>query len=158
MASDLQLPAQPKAPAQPKVQASGNVDSVQILAEPTALGLVGGIINDVQCLIQQQLAMFRQELRNDVVRGKKAALVLGVGVGMSMAGVGFLLLMVPLLLQWALPALPLWACFGIVGGVVAVLGGVVVYAGVKTFESIDVLSSQAVESFKENLQWKMKSM
>jgi hypothetical protein len=50
----------------------------------------------------------------------------------------------------------LWACFGIVGGVLAVLGGILLYFGVRKIESIDLLSNQAVEAFKEIMTWKTK--
>jgi hypothetical protein len=139
------------------VHGNGNIaEDVQVLPERSAATLLSGIISDAQHLIQQQLAMFRQEIRDDVRKGKQAIVPLAVGIGITAVGGVFLLLMLPLLLHWAVPALPLWACFGILGGVLATLGGALVYAGVRKIESLDLLSNQAVEAFKENLTWTTK--
>jgi hypothetical protein len=78
---------------------------------------------------------------------------LAAGIGITLLGSGLLVLMLPLLLNWAAPELPLWACFGIVGGCLAAVGGVLVYAGVKKFESFNPLSDKSIEAFKENLKW-----
>jgi Putative Actinobacterial Holin-X, holin superfamily III len=115
--------------------------------------LVSGIIADAQQLIQQQFTMFRQEIRADIRKTKEAAIALAVGVGLSLTGGVLLLLMLPFLLHWVAPQLPLWACFGIVGAVLVVLGGPLVYAGVKKLESFNPLSDQSVQTMKENLQW-----
>jgi hypothetical protein len=117
------------------------------------LTLVSGIIADTQQLIGQQLTMFRQEIRDDLRKSRDAALALGVGVGITLMGAVLVLIMLPLLLRWEAPELPLWACFGIVGGILAACGAVLVYAGVKKFESFNPLSDQSFKAFKENLQW-----
>ena len=146
-------------PPAPKVSAPTNENAAkdgEILAERTVPILVRGIIADAKQLIGQQLAMFHQEIRDAVHKNKQAALFLAVGVGVTAAGSGLLLLMLPLLLNWAVPALPLWACFGIIGGVVAVVGGIVLYVGFRKIESFDLLSNKAVEGFKENMTWTTK--
>jgi Putative Actinobacterial Holin-X, holin superfamily III len=145
-----------QSPPEPSVTAQVNgviANDVQSPPERSITTLVGGIIADAQQLIQQQFTMFRQEIRNDFRKTKETALSLAVGVSISLAGSVLLLLMLPLLLHWAAPELPLWACFGIVGAVLAALGGVLVYAGVKKFQSFNPLPDQSVEAFEENLQW-----
>jgi hypothetical protein len=124
--------------------------------ERSVTTLVSGIIADTQQLIQQQFAMFQQEFRDDWRKSKEAAIALAVGVGITLAGSVLLLLMLSLLLHWAVPGLPLWACCGIVGGVLVALGGALVYAGVKKFDSFHPLSDQSVEAMKENLKWTTK--
>lgn len=126
---------------------------VQGPPEPSVTTLVSGIIADVQQLIEQQLTMFRQEIRADIRKTWDASYSLAAGVGIVLGGIVLLLIMLPLLLQSAVPELPLWACFGIVGGILAAVGGVLVYAGIKKFESFDPLSDQSVAAFKENLKW-----
>jgi hypothetical protein len=126
--------------------------------ERSVTTLVSGIIADAQNLIQQQLAMFRQEIRDDLRKSRDAALAMGVGIGITLIGSALLLIMLPLLLNWAAPELPLWACFGIVGGVLTALGGILVYAGVKKFESFNPLSEKSIEAFKENLKWTTSPM
>ena len=150
MAHDVQSPPEPvaAAPVQGVI-----TDEGQGPPERSVTTLVSGIIADAQHLIQQQLAMFRQEIRDDLRKSRDAALAMGVGIGITLIGSALLLIMLPLLLHWAAPELPLWTCFGIVGGVLTALGGVLVYAGVKKFESFNPLSEKSIEAFKENLKW-----
>jgi hypothetical protein len=150
MANDVQSPPEPAATAPARGVITGDGQSPP---ERSMTTLVSGIIADVQHLIQQQLAMFRQEIRDDLRKSRDAALSLAVGIGITLIGSVLLLLMLPLLLHWAAPELPLWACFGIVGGVFTALGGILIYAGVKKFESFNPLSDKSIEAFKENLKW-----
>jgi hypothetical protein len=129
------------------------VNDAQVLPERSVTSLVSGIIADAQRLIEQQLTMFRQEIRDDLRKTLEAVLPLAAGIFMSMVAAFLVLLMFPLLLWWAVPELPLWACFGIVGGVLAAVGGVLVFAGVKKFESFNPLSDRSMQAFKENLKW-----
>jgi putative exporter of polyketide antibiotics len=88
-----------------------------------------------------------------VRQSKKAVLSLVVGIGLTQVGSVLLLLTLPLLLQGTVPELPLWACVGLVGGILAVVGGVLVYLELKKLESFHPLSNPAAEAFKENLTW-----
>jgi hypothetical protein len=150
MAIDVQTPSDPAAMAPMRGVIT---DDGQGTPERSVTSLVSGIIADAQHLIQQQLAMFRQEIREDLRKSRDAAIALAVGIGITLIGSVLLLLMLPLLLHWAAPDLPLWACFGIVGGFLTALGGVLVYTGVKKFESVNPLSDKSIEAFKENLKW-----
>ncbi len=150
MATDVQSPPEPIATASVR-----GVIAEDVLGPPerSITTLVSGIIADAQHLIQQQLAMFRQEIRDDLRKTRDAGLALAAGAAIALVGSVLLLIMLPLLLNWAVPELPLWGCFGIVGGVLAALGGVLVYAGVKKFESFNPLSDKSIAAFKENLKW-----
>jgi hypothetical protein len=122
-------------------------------SEPSLSSLVSGIIADFQKLIGQQLAMLRQELREDLHKTLVGARALIAGLVIVLVGGVFLLLMLPLLLHWAVPTLPLWACLGIMGGILLAVGGACIYAAYRTFESFNPLSDKSVEAFKENMQW-----
>lgn len=137
--------------------AGSGIDDSSILSERSVSTLMSGIIADVQRLIEQQLSMVRQEIRDDLRKSKQAASSLALGAGLTAGGNGLLLLMLPLLLNWLVPTLPLWACFGVVGGVVSAVGGVLLYVRFQQTESFDLLSNPAVESFKENLKWTTKT-
>jgi hypothetical protein len=53
----------------------------------------------------------------------------------------------------ALTGLPLWACYGIVGGVCAIGGVVLLYRGKQQMSQIDMVPQQTVETMKENVRW-----
>lgn len=115
--------------------------------------LVTDIISDAQDLIRQQLALFRQEVRDDLRKTRDGAVALAAGVGVVAVGGLLLLVMVPLLLNWLVPSIPLWGCFGTVGAVAAAVGAALLYVGVQRFKAIHPLSDQAALGLKENLQW-----
>ena len=119
--------------------------------ETSLTSLVTGIASDLQDLLAQQLALFKAEVESDLTRTKEAALVLAGGLGVAVIGGGLLCLMLVHLLQWA-TALPLWACYGIIGGGFALVGATLVYVGRKRFESFYPLPDQSVKALKENVQ------
>jgi putative superfamily III holin-X len=150
MASNVQSPREPAAPATVR---DGNTHNEQNPPERSVTDLVSGIMADAQHLVRQQITMFRQEIRADLRKSRNAALSLTAGIGITLIGGILLTQMLAFLLHSAAPALPLWACFGIVGGVFGVMGGLVVYAGVRKFETLNPLSEASIEALKENLTW-----
>jgi hypothetical protein len=113
--------------------------------------LVSGIVNDVQELTKQQLALFKHEMASDVRTTKAIVLSSGVGFGGLFLGVGLLSLM---LVHWLNQAseLPLWACYGLVGFVVLIAGAILVSASKKQLASFDPLPARSVKELKENVQ------
>jgi O-antigen/teichoic acid export membrane protein len=122
-------------------------------SEPSLSSLVGGIINDVQVLMKQEVALARKELAEELQKAKQAAISLGIGIGIASVGGLLLILMLVFLLNWAAPAIPLWACFGIVGGVFVLAGVGLLALAKKKAESIHVVPERTAETMKENLQW-----
>jgi len=121
--------------------------------EASVTGLVSGIIDDAQNLLKQQLDLLKADVRKDLKEAKE--------VGMSMAlagalmGVGGLLLSFMLVhfLSWAIPDLPHWGSFAIVGGLFAAAGGTLFYLGRERLEKLNPLPENSMEAVKENLQW-----
>jgi hypothetical protein len=120
-------------------------------SQPSVTSLVTGIASDLQDLLAQQLALFKAEVESDLTRTKEAALVLAGGLGVAVVAGILLCLMLVFLLQWA-TELPLWACYGIIGCGLALVGGTLVYVGRKRFESFNPLPDQSVRALKENVQ------
>jgi protein-S-isoprenylcysteine O-methyltransferase Ste14 len=48
---------------------------------------------------------------------------------------------------------PEWACFGIVGGCLAILGGLLLAVGRFKAGQVQVIPPQTAETMKENVQW-----
>src|SRR5262249_56859778 len=91
--------------------------------EPSVTALVTGMVNDAEELVKQEMALLKHEVKEDIRKTKEAVLSLALGLGITLIGSLLLCLMLPLLLNWAVPDLPLWVCFGIVGAVITALGG-----------------------------------
>lgn len=119
--------------------------------ETSMTSLVSGIITDAQDLIKQQLDLVKHEIREDVRKAKEAAASLALGVGIAAVGALFLCTMIVFLLQKA--GLELWACFGIVGGVMLVVGLVLTYLAKKEAETINPLEGESAKALEENVQW-----
>jgi len=131
-------------------------------AENSTTGLLGGIISDFGDLIKQEIRFAKAEFKSDFTKARDAATALAIGVGVaSLSGILLLWMLVHLLHWLTLPEgqtvdpakLPLWACFGIVGLVFGVIGGVLLMSGIRKFQSNNPLPDQTAQSIKENVQW-----
>jgi len=117
--------------------------------------LVAGIVQDAQELIGQQLALFKQEVRQDLRRARDGAAFMAAAAGACLIGSLLLVLMLVHLLNWLAPDnLPLWSCYGIVGGVLALIGAVLAWRGSQKFEH--ALPEKSAKALEENLEWKTK--
>ncbi len=132
-------------PGTPAVTAAGHVAPV---AE-----LLGGIIGDVQTLIRQQAQMLRAEIREDFNRGKAATVYIGTGLGLASVGSLFLVIGVVYMLYYLVPALPLFACWLIVGGLLVGGGLSAALAGKRIFEKYNPLPDKTFNALTENLSW-----
>jgi len=133
---------------------------VQTEREPGVGSLVKGIVSDMGDLIKQQLEFAQQEIKKDIKDTIKASTLLGAGVVITLLSVVVLTFMLVHLLHGMTsppgsdPAsLPLWACHGIVGLVTLAIGGGLIFAGLKKFQSFNPLPDQTVQTIKENVGW-----
>ena len=129
-------------------------------AEPSTIGLLGGIISDFGNLIKQEIRFAKAEIKSDLSKTCEAATALGIGIGLASLS-GFLLAwMLVHLLHWATspseldPAkLPLWACFGIVGLFFGIVGGWLITSSIRKFQSFNPLPEQTAQTLEENVKW-----
>jgi hypothetical protein len=119
---------------------------------PSMASLVGGIISDATRLVRQEIALARREMQAEFDKAKVAGVSLAAGAGLTMFGAVFLGLMVVFLLH-EVGGLPLWASFLIVGGVVAIAGAILLYAGIQQFRKVSLVPPQTAETLQENVQW-----
>ena len=100
-------------------------------SEPRLGGLIAGILNDVKELVTDGVALAKLEVRGEIERAKLAAVEAGVGIGILAVGGLFLLVMLVHLLA-ALTPIPLWGCYGIVGGALVISGAILLGMGKRT--------------------------
>lgn len=122
-------------------------------AEFSVTSLLKGIVSDAQELLQQQLALFRAEIKDDFRKTLGILITIVGGAFMVAVGGALLCFMMVHLLHSVAPTLPLWGCFGIVGGGVALIGGIVAYSAVARFKTFNPLPDESVQALKENVQW-----
>jgi hypothetical protein len=115
--------------------------------------LVSGILHDVQDLVKQQTELFKHEVRTGLRKSMEASLLFVAAAGFGVAGVILVAFMLANLLQWAVPAVPLWACYGILGFVLLSAGAGLFYSGKLLFESFTALPKDSMQALKEDVQW-----
>ena len=120
------------------------------------MSLVGGIVNDAKDLAgagsgadkarSARRATQSQDRRDRPGHRNRDVIAIG----------GMLLMLMLVHVLAALTVIPLWGCYGIVGSVLVVLGGVLLAAGKTKAEEIDVVPQRTVERIKESAQWLTK--
>jgi len=121
-------------------------------SEPSLASLVSGIVTDAQALIQQEMALARRELADELNKAKQVTLSLGVGAAVVGLGGVLLTLMVVHILHEEVQ-IKLWLSYLIVGGVLAIAGAtLLLFARAKASE-IHLVPKQTVETLRENVQW-----
>jgi drug/metabolite transporter (DMT)-like permease len=128
------------------------VNSAPHNSEPTLAQLVNGLVSDATLLLRQELALAKYEIYEEAGKTKAAVASLGVGIGIAAVG-GLLLIIMLVHLLRALTDWPLWMCYGVVGGVCAIVGVVLLYKGKQQLSQIEMVPQQTVETMKENVRW-----
>jgi uncharacterized membrane protein len=121
-------------------------------SEPSLASLIGGIINDAKDLLVHEVVMAKLEMQNELRQTKTAAMSFAIGAGIAVAG-GILLILMLVHLLATFTTIPLWGCYGIIGGGLLLVGLIVLSKGKRTAESIEVVPQQTIETLKENAQW-----
>jgi hypothetical protein len=116
--------------------------------------LVGGIVGDMQTLLRQELHLAKTEMRQEWGKTKTAAESMAVGAGLLTASGLLLCWALVHLIWWATSeAIPLWACFAIVGVALGLIGGILVGIGRSKAADVNVVPPQTAETMRENVQW-----
>src|SRR5262245_62081640 len=121
-------------------------------SDPTIPELLRGLVSDAKLLMRQELALAKQEVYTELGKTKAALLSLSLEIGIAAIG-GLLLIITLVHLLHALTRLPLWACYGIVGGMLSVFGGVWLYRCKEKIGHIEVLPQRTMETMQENIRW-----
>jgi hypothetical protein len=121
-------------------------------SETSIATLLSGIVADAQELVRQEIALARQEVREEISTAKDAGIKLGIAG--AVLAIGGLLLVLTLaqgladLLNW-----PAWAGYGLVGVVLAIVGYFLLSAAQKRMSEIHPVPEKTVETLKENVEW-----
>jgi hypothetical protein len=114
--------------------------------------LLTSLMHDAQTLLRQEVALAKHEIRVALRNTIRAVMSLGLGIGIAAIGAWLLILMVVHLLH-ALTALPLWACYGIVAGLFATSGIVLLVLGKQKLADVHLMPQATVKTMKEHVQW-----
>ena len=112
--------------------------------------VVSDIVGDIQQIVRAEVRLAKVEVREELGKARRGAMLL-------VAGGLFLTLALGLLLLAAVYALatiwPAWAAALAVAAGVGLIGGVLAMSGKGQLGSVELPPQKTVESVKENLQW-----
>jgi hypothetical protein len=120
---------------------------------PGIASLVGGIVNDTEHLVSQQVDLLKQEIRQELGQARRAAV--SAALGFSVVAIGAILILI--MAAEAIAAysdIPVWACYGIVGVATAVIGALLLFFAKKEASDVHLLPPrETAGAIKENYQW-----
>jgi protein-S-isoprenylcysteine O-methyltransferase Ste14 len=127
-------------------------ENLQTDLQPGVASLVGGILDDAQKLVRQELALAKREVMEAWAKTKTvAALLVSAFAVLTVGGILLSFMLVHLLHQYWLPNHE-WACFAIVGVLVTLFGGALVYGALKQFGEVHLSLPQTVETLRADGQ------
>lgn len=127
-------------------------EKVSHLLKPTFASLIDGLISDFKTLIGQEIQLAKHEVRTELGKVRSSLLLLGTGIGLSLVGALLLVGMLVWIVE-ALTHLPLWACYGIVGGTFVIIGLILMFRGKRQAEAFHLVPPKTLETIKENATW-----
>ena len=115
---------------------------------PGITATIIGVVADAQELLISELTLAKLELQRELAKARAAAVTFAIGIGLGFVGAISLVFMIVHLLA-TLTVVPLWGCFGIVGGALALVGAVVVTSGQIKSKDVNLLPHSTIEMKKE---------
>lgn len=114
--------------------------------------LVRAVAGDAERLLGQHAALARAELRDGLGRLPGAMAAIGAGAGLVAAG-GVLgtLMMVHGLHKST--RIPLWGCYGLVGGALAAAGCGLLAAGARSATGLRLVPRETIAALREDVAW-----
>jgi hypothetical protein len=117
--------------------------------QPSVASLLSGIVIDVQTLFFQELTTARLEVENQLYGARRAAVRLGIGLGFSVI-VGIQLACMLVYGLAAYTELPLWGCYGLSGGVFAIVGALAYSRAKNLLDGADLFPTRPTQAKQEN--------
>jgi hypothetical protein len=114
--------------------------------------LLSGAINDIRDLFRQEVKLARVEISQEVSNAKAAAIKLGSGAVVMLFAAILLLFALAYGLNAAFD-MPTWVGFAIVGGLLAITGGVVLALARSNLKNVKPVPERTVQTMKENIEW-----
>jgi hypothetical protein len=116
------------------------------------IGLLAGLIGDARTLLRQELQLLRDEFFSEIAKIRQAAVAIGVGIGFTVIGGLFALIMlVQVLHQFA--HLPLWASYGLIGVILLAVGAALLIKAKHSLEDFNLMPRRTLRTMKEDAQW-----
>ena len=123
--------------------------------ERTLPEVLQGAIGNIQEIIRSEFQLARAEIKAVLEKIPGPASMIGLGLGISLYAIGFILLAIVYKLSTVMAT---WAAALLVGGVLALLAITTLVAATNKIKHINTVPEKTVETLKENMTWAKKQM
>jgi hypothetical protein len=110
------------------------------------------VVEDAERLMLLHAELLQSELRQSATQASSAMASLGVGTGLAVAG-GLLGSLAVVHALHRATRLPLWGCYGLVGGMLGAAGAGLVGSGVRQISTVDFIPRETLATLKDDLEW-----
>jgi len=134
------------------------LNSIREELESTVAPLFKEIVDDARKLMRQEAELVRIEVREEGVRARQAFALLVAGSATLFISLVLCAFMLVQLIATEWLQVPLWAAFGIVAVVMALVGGGLSFFGGKKIESMRRSSGRSMQALREGFGWMQRAM
>jgi multidrug transporter EmrE-like cation transporter len=121
-------------------------------SETSFASLLSGALNDIRDLFRREIALARFEVKQEISKATTAIASFAAAAVVLLFGTLFILTAVArgfaMLVGW-----PIWAGFGIVGILLALVGAALFFSARSRLRTVNVVPRQTAETLKEDVQW-----
>lgn len=123
---------------------------MEINNERSFQDILQDIFRRLQQIVRDEIRLAETELAAEAVRAARAGTLVGVGAAAAFLGAWFLLFCCVYALAIVLP---MWAASLVIGSSAAIVGAIVLVAGLGSFRKISAAAPQTAASIRENVRW-----
>ena len=123
--------------------------------ERTLPEVLQGAIGNIQEIIRSEFQLARAEIGAAIQKISGPATMVGVGIGISLYAIGFILLAIVYKLSTLMEA---WMAALLVGGVLALIAVITLVDATNKLKHVNAVPEKTVETMKENLTWAKRQM
>jgi hypothetical protein len=119
---------------------------------PGVVDRLEAIAQDAERLVSLHADLLRSELRESTAQAVPALASLGAGAGLAVAG-GLLGSLAVVHALHRATRLPLWGCYGLVGGLLGAAGAGLAGSGARRLSKVQLIPRETLATLKEDLEW-----
>ena len=119
---------------------------------PNLVERLAPIVHDAERLVDLHAELLRSELQQSAARVMPALASIGAGAGLAAAG-GLLGSLAVVHALHRTTRLPLWGCYGLVGGLLGAAGVGLLGSGGRQLSGVSLIPHETIATLKEDLGW-----
>lgn len=120
--------------------------------EPSIADLIGQVVADAEGLMRGEVRLAKAEIRAEIDNARTGVASFAIG-GVILAVGGIMLVLMVARMLTDLGGIAPWGSYLIVGGVLSVTGGLLLWSAQKRMARIDPVPREMIDSVRKDLEW-----